>query len=219
MLLFNPKVAPIFNSGMRPGVSMNYGEGRHWRSHEAASHLLCISDPCRCLSVQVWVFVFFIATFSSCLSPQGWQSRVKTFPPTRNSSSTAIMKSHEKRKLKPAPLQPHPGQRSNKMQGRERGWCSPPPHVAETNPTQQASTHIMRKVPPQSDVPERAEGFALGVRPRGPRTRPRKLHTTTRRTTLHTATQTPHLKEAWTHVDLGLCLPLITRVGPLEIFT
>lgn len=53
-----------------------------------------------------------ITTVSSCLLLQGWQTKVYRFPPRRNSTRTTIINSHEKRKLKPAPLQPHPGQTS-----------------------------------------------------------------------------------------------------------
>lgn len=66
----------------------------------------------------------------------------------------------------------------------------------------------MRKVPPQSAMQERFVGSALGVRPKGPRTRPRTLHTTTRRTTQHMAMHTLHLeKYTHTHDDwvVGFC--------------
>lgn len=57
------------------------------------------------------------------------------------------------------------------------------------------STHIMKKTPPQSAVQERLVGSSCAFRPMGPSKRPRKLHTTTRRTTKHTAKQTLHLRE------------------------
>lgn len=53
----------------------------------------------------------------------------------------------------------------------------------------------MKKMPPQSAMHERLVGSALGERPRGPTTRPRKLHTTTRRMTQQMATHTLHLRK------------------------
>lgn len=55
-------------------------------------------------------------------------------------------------------------------------------------------THIMRKMPPQSEVQERLVGSTLGERPRGPIIRPRMLLATTRRTRQHRATPTLHLR-------------------------
>lgn len=66
-----------------------------------------------------------------------------------------------------------------------------------------SSTHIMRKVPPQLAVQERFVGSALDFRPGGPRTRPRRLHTTTRRTTQHTIKHTPHLEKHAHMVTFG----------------
>lgn len=48
------------------------------------------------------------------------------------------------------------------------------------------STHIMKKMPPQSAVQERLVGSTLEFRPTGPSRRPSTLHTTTRRTREHT---------------------------------
>lgn len=156
-----------------------------------------------CVQIEVRACVCFgIGTSSSCPLFQGWQTRVYMFPPSRNSTSTRIMNSQPKRKLKPAPLQPHPGQRSNQSSGGKAMWLKS---------IWQPSTHIMRKMPPQSAVQERFVGSALDVRPRGPRTRPRRLHTTTRRTTAHRSTYTAHLeKHTHTMTDLWLFLALIT---------
>lgn len=63
----------------------------------------------------------------------------------------------------------------------------------------------MKKVPPQSAVQERFVGFSFGFRPIGPRARPRRLHTTTRRTKQHRTTHTAHLEK---HIHV------ITDFGP-----
>lgn len=60
---------------------------------------------------------------------------------------------------------------------------------------QQACAHIMKKTPPQSAMHERLVGSTLDERPIGPRTRPRRLHRTTRRTTQQMHTHTLHLKK------------------------
>lgn len=79
-------------------------------------------------------------------------------------------------------------------------------------PTFKASTHIMRKMPPQFAVQERFIGSSFGFRPRGPRTKPRTLHTTTRRTTQHRVTHTLHLKKyAHMMTESWVFLPLITQ--------
>lgn len=57
----------------------------------------------------------------------------------------------------------------------------------------QGCTHIMKKVPPQSAVQERSVGSEFGRRPRGPRSRPRRLHSTTKRTTQDTIRNIVHL--------------------------
>lgn len=119
------------------------------------------------------------------------------------------IKSQEKRKLKPALL---------KAQWRSKGgshaagrvWCTlltasvrlsscvcPPHHHLVTWCNVQelsCSTHIIRKMPPQSAVQERLVGSSCVCRPMGPSRRPRELHTTTRRTTKHTAKATLHLE-------------------------
>lgn len=64
-------------------------------------------------------------------------------------------------------------------------------HVKELS----CSTHIMKKVPPQSAVQERLVGSLWALRPMGPSRRPRTLHTTTRRTRQHTIKLTLHLRE------------------------
>lgn len=121
-------------------------------------------------------------------------------PPTRNSDTTIIIKSQEKMKLKPALLKDVQIKRWIKCNGMgmvhsEIGSL----HLAHSNLVRvkelSCSTHIMKKMPPQSAVQERLVGSSCVCRPIGPSRRPRKLHTTTRRTTKHTAKVTLHLKE------------------------
>lgn len=64
-------------------------------------------------------------------------------------------------------------------------------------------THIIRNVPPQSAVQERFVGSVLERRPSGPKTRPRRLHSTTRRTTQQMTKHTPHLEKQRHEVTFG----------------
>lgn len=77
-------------------------------------------------------------------------------------------------------------------------------------------TYIMKKVPPQSAVQERSMGSTFGCRPRGPRTRPRRLHSTTSRTTQDTIRNTIHLGKRAHTQRVPLKLPgvpaLITHI-------
>lgn len=101
------------------------------------------------------------------------------------------MNNQEKRKLKPAPLQTHPGQRRSRLVTKYIFNVS----LQEMKSTFKHNAHIMRKMPPQFAVEERFVGASFGFRPSGPRIKPRRLHTTTRRTTQHTATHVHHLKK------------------------
>lgn len=80
-------------------------------------------------------------------------------------------------------------------------------HVKELS----CSTHIMKKMPPQSAVQERLVGSSLACRPMGPSRRPRRLHTTTRRTRKHTVKPTLHLREDICLYNTQLPVHLTTR--------
>lgn len=56
------------------------------------------------------------------------------------------------------------------------------------------STYAIRKVPAQLAVPDRSVGSSWGLSPTRPKNRPRRLHTTTRRTTQLRIIPTPHLE-------------------------
>lgn len=128
------------------------------------------------------------------------------------------MKSQENRKLSPAPL--HTQIRWDHSFTRLlllRARASLMPMFAHTHSD---STYAMRKVPPQSAVLDRSVGSSFGLSPTGPKNRPRRLHTTTRRTEQLRIIHTPHLERQKQRIFTficsvlsGQCVCMCVRVG------
>lgn len=191
MLVFNPKDGPISSPGIAPGVSMNWGGKKQKYQIKLLNMFLMHTGVCVC----VWVYSKFPCRYLKQLS----------IVPGPTDQSVNL----------PAQQEQHQHDNHEQPGEDEAETCAPATtpgsevkqraHSGKRFEDISSGTHIMRKMPPQSAVQERLVGSALDFRPIGPRSRPKRLHTTTRRTAQHRIRHTSHLE---THAHGGNILSI-----------